>query len=153
MDIRGTNALTVFFTKDKDVNKTKLFFCPYRKNITGKYQGKISEIQPGFNPENSPQFFVRPQRQKHEDNISYIFTPTTNSHDSIYFWIQDQYFNDTPVKTYFCVNCQAPQLYFDDKKAVMYESKAKLEKTKTYKCDNCKEKFTYMGIVQITPPM
>lgn len=147
--IRGTNALTVLVSSSTVRLQTKMFFCPYRKNIVLKYQGNVISIQPGYDPEITPQFYVRPQRQSRQDNINYIFTPTKIEEDSVLFWIQDQYFDTKDVRTYNCYNCQAPQLYFDERKAVNYKTKVELEPNTRYKCSNCSESLTYMGIVKI----
>lgn len=147
--IRGTNALTVLVSASESKLKTKMFFCPYRRNIVLKYQGDVVSIQPGFNPELSPQFYVRPQRQEYSDNISYVFIPTRETGDSVLFWIQDQYFDTEDLRTYRCYNCQAPQLYYNDREAVDYKTKKTIKQNTNYLCDNCKESLTYMGIVKI----
>ena len=148
-DIKGTNALTVLFSKDDHDQKTKMFFCPYRKSIVGAYTGKVVSIQPGYDPEDSPLFFVRPQRQSRQDNINYIFSTTKDEEDKVLFWIQDQYFDTEDVRVYNCFNCQAPQLYFDDEKAVDYKTRKDLATNTSYLCHNCKITLSFMGIVKI----
>ena len=148
-DVKGTNALTVLFSPIEET-KTKMFFCPYRKNIVGKYIGQVVSIQPGYDPADSPLFFVWPQRQSFSDNIHYIFAGTQNKDNSTLFWVQWQYFDDSGVRTYHCFNCQAPQLYFDELKAVDYKTKKELKTNTPYLCDNCKINLTFMDIVKIT---
>ena len=152
-DVRGTNALTVLFSSSETKGKTKLFFCPYRKNIVGKYQGSVVAIQPGYDPGQDPLFFVRPQRQEYKDNINYIFTKARKSSESVDFWIQDQYFDEKAVRVYHCFNCQAPQLYYDNSKAVEYKNKNELNANTPYVCDNCKITLNFMGIVSIKEPL
>ena len=150
--VRGTNALTVLVSPSDNKLQTRMFFCPYRKNIVLKYQGEVNSIQPGFNPVINPQFFIRPQRQAYEDKIDYVFVSTPTKDPTSMFWIQDQYFDTKEIRTYYCYNCQAPQLYFDDHKAVSYKTKVELKQNTTYLCDNCKQSLTYMGIVKIRYP-
>ncbi len=148
-DVKGTNALTVLVSPTEEKQKTKIFFCSYRRNIVLKYNGNVTAIQPGFDPNESPQFFVRPQRQNHSDNINYIFKPVEKIDKSTLFWIQWQYFDDDGVRKYYCYNCQAPQIYFDDQKAVDYKTQKELKTNTTYLCDNCKISLTFMDIVKI----
>ena len=150
--VRGTNALTVLVAPSEDRLQTRMFFCPYRKNIVLKYQGEVASIRPGYNPEITPKFYVRPQRQARSDNINYIFTAILEGDDSTLFWIQDQYFDTKDVRTYNCYNCQAPQLYYDEHKAVDYGTKVELKPNTTYVCPNCGARLTYMGIVKIKYP-
>ncbi len=152
--LKGTNALTVLFAPAREEQQTKMFFCPYRKNIVGSYQGEVLSIMPGYDPNITPQFFVRPQRQAHADNIHYVFTPSgkTSKEEPVLFWIQDQYFDQPSFRLYSCFNCQAPQLYFNEEKALSYESRKEIESNTTYVCNNCKTSLTYMGIVKIKKP-
>lgn len=152
-DVRGTNALTVLVAPSEEIEKTKMFFCPYKKNIVLKYQGNVVSIQPGYNPKDSPMFFVRPQRQAYNDNINYIFRSAVKKDISTVFWIQDQYFDGDPIRTYHCHSCQAPQLYFDNRKAVDYNSKKELNANTEYLCNNCRASMTFMGIVAIREPL
>jgi len=145
--IVGVNVLTVLISKADEINKLKAFFCPYSRNMTQKYLGQVTAIYPGYDAEETPQFIVRPQREYR--NINYSFREASNIAETISFWIQDQYFNQEPVKTYYCINCQNPQLYFTDNKAVYYKNKAELKSGDNYICDNCKESLTFMGIVAI----
>ena len=101
-DVKGTNALTVLVFPTEEKQKTKVFFCSYRRNIVLKYNGNVTAIQPGFDPNESPQFFVRPQRQNHSDNINYIFKPVEKIDKSTLFWIQWQYFDDDEERKYYC---------------------------------------------------
>lgn len=112
--ITGVNVLTVMISNpsENDKLKRKAFFCPYTKNITFTYQGNVDSIQPGYDPDDTPQIFVYPQRMTYGMNINYTFKESKKNSDSIDFWIQDQYFNEVDVKTYHCSNCQAPSLYF-----------------------------------------
>jgi hypothetical protein len=146
--LKGTNALTVLFSPSKEAHKTRMFFCPYRRNIVGSYQGEIASIQPGFNPDHSPQFFVRPQRQKYSDNINYIFVSVEGESPTT-FWIQDQYFDDREVKLYHCYNCQAPQIYYNDKGATTYNDTKIIRPGDDYTCYKCGVQSIFMGIVKI----
>lgn len=147
--IEGQNVLTVLLTKAQDVMRMKMFFCPYTKNITTQYQGDVVSIQPGYDPQETPQVMIRPQRMEYGYNIQYSFREAHQRGDSVHFWIQDQYFQNIPVKTYYCYNCQGPQLYFSDDKAVSYHTKAEIQMGDSYECVNCKTKMTYLGIVAI----
>jgi len=150
--IIGTNVLTVLLSKTDEINKLKAFFCPYTQSITSTYQGEIKAILPGYNPEETPQVMIQPQRMKYHMNIHYSFRETADTGNTINFWIQDAYFEETPIRTYFCCICQFPQLYFSKNKVVFYENKADVSKGQEYTCGNphCKESYTYLGIVQIT---
>lgn len=153
--VHGTNALTVLVapSEEKVKLRTKIFFCPYRKNIVLKYTGEVDSIRPGYDPTVNPQFFIRPQRQVYHDNINYIFnTVESEEEDHGLFWIQDQYFDDEAIRSYYCYNCQAPQLSFGGQKVVDYKTKKELKQNTTYLCDNCKQSLTYMGIVKIEYP-
>jgi hypothetical protein len=152
-DMRGVNALTVLFSPSGELRKTKVFFCPYRRNIVGSYQGNVVSIQPGYDSEQTPLFFIRPQRQKYEDNINYIFAKSKNGDTSTTFWIQDQYFDRDAVRKYYCYSCQNPQLYYDEAKAVDYKTKKEVNAGTSYLCDNCKTSLTFMGIVAIKEPL
>ena len=150
-DIVGQNILTVLVTKpiDSENIQLKMFFDPYSKSHTMQYRGQVLAIYPGFDIEETPQFIIRPQRL--DKNIHYSFREVKTDGDVVDFWIQDQYFMDDPVKTYYCYNCQAPQLYFNKDKVVFFQSKADLKRGESYQCINplCKENLKFMGIVQI----
>lgn len=153
--IIGDNTLTVLVAKpepEQSLNK-RMFFCPYTKCITLTYQGQVKAIYPGSDPEETPQFVVRPQRIDYNYNINYSFRESQDREKTINFWIQDQYFRDEDVKLYHCFNCQAPQLYFTGNKAVRFPNKADIKKGESYQCSNpnCLESlpFTFMGIVAI----
>ena len=149
-DLAGTNALTVMLAPSQAKKKTKMFFCPYRKNIVGKYQGQVNKIIPGYDSEATPQFFAQPHRQSHEDNISYIFiTQSNKSTEVTYFWIQDQYFDTQAIKQYHCYNCQAPQLYYNEDKVVDYHDKHELKTKEKYTCKNCQTSLQFLGVVKI----
>lgn len=147
----GQNVLTVLVSKPQGETHLKAFFCPYTQSLTQQYLGQVTAIYPSYDPDEMPQFIVRPQRTG--ENIHYSFRESASNNPTISFWIQDQYFNDAPVKTYHCFNCRNPQLYFTDNKVVLYKNKAEVKRNESYKCDNinCKEDFnvTFMGIVQI----
>ena len=149
--IRGQNVLTVLYTKAQDEKQLRMFFCPYTKNITTQYQGDISAIYPGFDSTETPQVMIRPQRMDYGYNIQYSFREVEKHGDEVQFWIQDQYFQNIPVKTYYCFNCQAPQLYFSDDKVVGYQNKSEILSGSSYLCINplCRTHFMFLGIVKI----
>lgn len=152
--IAGQNVLTVLLAEPEEKEYFKMFFCPYTKNRTAQYQGQVKALLPGFDPLEYPQVAILPHRMDHGYNLHYTFKETSQKSPTIDFWIQDQYFMDAAIKTYFCFNCQSPQLYFAGNKAVHYESKADIKRGESYKCTNplCKEKstFTFLGIMKIT---
>ena len=151
--ITGVNVLTVFVSKPEKTEelKRKAFFDPYTRNITTTYRGNVEAIFPGFDAEDIPQVMVYPQRMPYGMNINYTFKETKDTGTTVDFWIQDQYFDETAVKTYHCYNCQAPSLYFSKSKVVHFNSKADLLPGDSFKCVNpyCKEDFTYLGMVTI----
>lgn len=151
--IVGENVLTVLFSKPQENEeiKKRVFFCPYTKNITVTYQGKVNAIIPGYDPTDTPQVMIRPQRMPHGYNIQYTFKETNTAGENVDFWIQDQYFVEEAVKTYFCFNCQAPQLYFSRTKAVFFNTKADIKAGTSYNCSNpyCKQPLMFLGIVAI----
>ena len=154
MNLIGKNVLTVLLSKAEESRRVKMFFCPYTRNITSQYQGEVQAIMPGFDPDENPQIIIRPQRLEHSANIQYSFKFVENEEvKGVDFWIQDQYFDNIPVKTYFCFNCQAPQLYFTKDKIVAFQSKADIEKGDSFSCVNpyCKQSLTFLGIVKINP--
>ena len=134
---------------ERDVRRASKNSLQPEEQYPDDYAGKVISIRPGYDPEKTPQFYVRPQRQAHGDNINYIFIDSKDKEDSVLFWIQDQYFDTKKVKTYHCYNCQAPQLLYNENYAALYRTREKIEKNTTYACDNCKESLTYMGIVKI----
>lgn len=151
--INGVNVLTVFISKPSEEEKYKrnAFFCPYTTQITSTYQGKVMAILPGYDPEDTPQVLIYPQRMQYGMNINYTFKESTKGGDRVNFWIQDQYFNEEPIKTYFCQKCQAPSLYFSDNKVVHFNTKADIKPRENFECVNpyCKTKYTYLGMVRI----
>lgn len=149
--VEGQNVLTVLFAKAHDPKQMKMFFCPYTKNITTQYQGDVVSIQPGYDSTETPYVMIRPQRMEYGNNIQYSFRAVDKQDEVVKFWIQDQYFQNVPVKTYYCYNCQAPQLYFTDDRVVSYKNKADIPSGHSYSCDNpmCSTKLMYLGIVQI----
>ena len=154
-EVSGQNVLTVLLAKPYNPRQMKMFFCPYTQNITSQYQGEVLSIFPGFDPDDTPQVIVRPQRLGHSANIHYSFKFNDMSEDNsnVNFWLQDQYFDEIPVKTYFCFNCQAPQLYFSNQKVVLFQSKKDLNKGESFACVNpfCKQNLTFLGMVKINP--
>lgn len=150
-DITGKNVLTVLVSKpsEEEVLIKKKFYDPYSKNIVLQYQGKVQAIYPGYDPLETPQFIVRPQRMT--NNIHYSFREAKDINTSVDFWLQDQYFADNVVNTYFCWACQAPSLYFSHDKAVHFNTKAEVTVGQPYDCINpfCKQSHTYLGIVKI----
>lgn len=149
--IVGHNVLTVLLAKNDNKDKLNMFFCPYTKNITTQYQGSVQTILPGFDPEGDPQIMVKPQRMEYKINIYYSFKNTDEEYIATNFWIQDQYFTNQIVKTYFCYNCQAPSIYFSNDNVVHFNNKSNVEKEKIFECanPNCKKKMRYLGIVKI----
>lgn len=150
--LAGNNVLTVLLSKSDDKYQTKAFFCPYTQNITVTYQGEVKAIMPGFDPEESPQVMIKPLRTAYTENIHYTFVNTFATKEKITdFWIQDQYFMDLPIKTYFCFNCHVEQLYFSSNKVVHFDSKADIKKGERFTCRNplCKQQLAYQGIVKI----
>jgi len=152
-EITGQNVLTVLLSKPEQARQLKMFFCPYTRNITTQYQGEVTAIFPGYDPDETPQVMIRPQRLQHSANIFYSFISSGQNGDGVDFWIQDQYFDDIPIKTYHCFNCQAPQLYFSNNKVVLFQNKSDIKKGESYICSNpfCKESLTYRGMVKIKP--
>ena len=149
--IIGKNVLTVLLSSTDDVNRLKAFFCPYTQQITTTYQGEVQAILPGYNPEETPQVMIQPQRMKYHANINYSFRETYNKDASVSFWIQDQYFDENLVKTYYCFNCKNPQLLFSEDRVVLYKNKNELKNNQSFICDNinCKQSLNFLGIVKI----
>ena len=147
--IVGENVLTILLAGTQEQG-VKMFFCPYTQNKTLQYQGEVKAILPGFDAEESPQVILKPQRTP--ENIHYTFTDVPqDASNTVDFWIQDQYFIDTHIKTYFCFNCQISQLYFSSNKVVHFDSKAEVQRGERYTCrnPNCKQGLIYQGIVKI----
>lgn len=149
--ITGVNVLTVLVSRPTDKLKRNAFFDPYTRNITTTYRGNVEAIFPGYDAEDVPQVMVYPQRMPYGMNINYTFKETETIGEGVDFWIQDQYFNDVAVKTYYCYNCQAPNLYFSESKVVHFSSKQDLDTGESFKCKNphCEKDFTYLGMVKI----
>jgi len=147
----GKNALTVFLSKSED-DGLKMFFCPYTRNNVSQYLGNVEIIYPSYDTLRNPSVIIRPQKLSR--NIHYIFTETSDKTDSVSFWLQYRQFENTSLQSYYCHNCQAPQLYFSDEKAVNYKDKTELKDGDNYICSNplCKQKLKYMGIVSISLP-
>ncbi len=151
--IIGENVLTVLYSKPPEGEELhrKMFFCPYTKNITVPYQGKVQAIEPGYDPEDTPQIFVLPAGLNKATKIRYTFRKTNLDGESVDFYIQDHYFKHVAVQPYHCYNCQAPNLYFSENRAVHFRTKADVKHGESFECINplCKTKFTYHGIVAI----
>src|SRR3990167_1985851 len=92
--IVGKNVITVLLTKPHDSNQLRMFFDPYTRNITTQYQGEVSAILPGYDPNETPQVMIRPQRMEYGFNIQYSFREGKKQSDTVDFYIQDQYFQD-----------------------------------------------------------
>ena len=151
--IIGKNALTVFLS-DSNENDLKMFFCPYTRSNVVQYTGDVEAIHPGYDSDVTPNVIIRPQ--KLVKNIHYIFTATKDkANDLVPFYVQYRTFDESMVQVYYCYNCQAPQLYFDDKKAVLFGNKSELKNGDEYVCPNpnCRKKLKYMGTVEIGLPV
>lgn len=148
--IIGKNILTVLVSKPlpEEIHEKKVFFCPYTKNITLQYQGQVQAIYPSYDPDETPQFIIHPQRTA--GNINYSFRATSQNNSSVDFWIQS-YPADDMIKPYHCFNCQAQSLYFNKDKVVHFQSKAEVKKGDRYSCVNpfCKKNQTFLGVVYI----
>ena len=148
----GKNALTVFLSESKDEG-LKMFFCPYTRNNVVQYTGNVEIIYPGYDVGARPNVIIRPQ--KLAGNIHYVFTNTKDREvDEVSFWIQYRTFDVDGVRTYYCHNCQAPQLYFSQDKAVRHDNKSDVRSEDEFVCPNpnCGEKFKYMGLVSVSLP-
>jgi len=146
----GKNALTVLLTESID-ESLKMFFCPYTRNNVSQYIGNVEVIFPGYDTNQNPSVITRPQRLA--KNINYVFTNTKGKQsDSTSFWIQYRLFDEAILQVYYCSNCQAPQLYYSDTKVVNHCNKSELKHGDEYVCPNCKNKFKYMGTVNIGLP-
>ena len=154
MSVAGQNVLTVLLSSDEDTHRMRMFFDPYSRNITPQYQGKVAAILPSYDADETPQVMIRPQRMKYGINIQYSFRPTSTKSDTVDFYLQDQYFDYDTVKTYFCFHCQAQLLNFGKEKVVQYEAKNEIHAGDSFACINefCKQKYTYLGMVQIHHP-
>ena len=152
-DITGKNVITVLVSKppEGETLTKKTFYDPYTRNITLQYQGTVQAIYPSYDPLEVPQFIVKPQRSTQEQNVHYSFRVTSQLNLSVDFYLQDQYFADDVVNTYFCYNCQAPNLYFGHNRVVHFNTKADVKKNEVYECINpmCKQSQTYLGMVKI----
>lgn len=152
-DITGKNCLTVLVSKppEEETTTKRTFYCPYTKNITLQYQGVVQAIYPGYDPNEVPQFIIKPQRSTQEQNVHYSFRETSQVNLSVDFYLQDQYFADDVVNTYYCYNCQAPNLYFGHDKVVHFNTKAEVKKSEAYQCINpmCLQSYNYLGMVKI----
>ena len=148
--IIGKNILTVLVSKPplEEIHRKKVFFCPYSKSITLQYQGQVQAIYPSYDPDETPQFIVHPQRTA--DNINYSFRATPQNNSSVDFWIQS-YPVDDVIKPYHCFNCQMFQLYFSGNKVVFHDTKADVKPGQSYNCQNpmCKINLTFLGVVKI----
>ncbi len=150
LSLVGKNALTVFLSESSH-NDLNMFFCPYTQNNVAQYTGDVEIIYPGFDPLRNPQVILRPQRLS--KNIHYIFSGAKNkTAKRTTFWIQFRTFEEEKFRNYYCYNCQAPQLYYNDGKAVRAKDKIELNAGDHFACTNCEKKFKYMGIVEVGLP-
>lgn len=152
MNLVGKNSLTVFLSISEDKN-LKMFFCPYTQSNVVQYTGQVQVIYPSYDPDQCPNVIIRPQKLSR--NIHYVFSGTEDRDiDTTSFYIQNRLFESSPVSTYHCFNCQAPQLYFGQGKAVYYDSKRELKKAEDFVCPNphCHAKLRYLGIVDVGMP-